>query len=64
MAIEMRLGKEGKECSSCRGWRPLTAFFRDRTHGDSQAGRHCRCKDCYKHGRKKQALQRALVHEV
>ncbi len=38
----------------CRVWKPLDAFYRDGSHGSTQGGRHCRCKECYKKGREAQ----------
>lgn len=46
MAIEIRNGLEGKVCSSCRVWKPLDDFPRDKSKGDTQGGRHCKCKEC------------------
>lgn len=54
MALETRNGIVGKVCSSCKGWKPLDGFYRDGSHGATQAGRHCRCKECYKKGRQAQ----------
>ncbi|WP_157627883.1 hypothetical protein [Thermodesulfatator autotrophicus] len=50
--IEERDGKEGKMCPTCREWKPLEEFPRDRTKGESQGYRHCRCKECHKEKRK------------
>jgi len=59
MAIEICTGIEGKHCSTCGAWKPLTDFYRDSSHPPSQGGRHCRCKECYKDGRKAQTAQKA-----
>ena len=67
MAIEIRDGVEGKRCSTCRKWKPLSDFYSDPSHPASQGRRHCRCKDCYKAGRKQQraALQAEIRrHDV
>ncbi len=53
MAIEVRRGVRGKYCSSCKVWKPLTEFHKDSSHRATQGGRHCRCKPCYKAGRKR-----------
>jgi hypothetical protein len=60
VAIEVRAGTEGKVCSSCCKWKPLTDFYKDSSQLPSQGGRHCRCKPCFKGGRKAQAA-RAVV---
>ena len=52
MAIETRGEIIGKICSKCRKWKPLSDFPKDRTHGESQGGRHCRCKLCHSEVRK------------
>lgn len=56
MAVDIinRGAVEEKTCSTCRMWKPLTDFYRDSSHGRSQGQRHCRCKDCYRKGRKNQ----------
>jgi hypothetical protein len=59
MAIEVHDGIQGKYCSSCHAWKPLPDFYRDSSHPPSQGGRHCRCKPCYKDGRKAQAARAA-----
>lgn len=48
MAIIIKNGIKGKVCSTCRKWKPLDEFPTDPTHGDSQGGRHCRCKECHR----------------
>jgi hypothetical protein len=48
MAIIVKAGIEGKKCSTCHTWKPLKEFSTDPTHGTSQGGRHCRCKECHK----------------
>ncbi len=53
MAILIKNGVKGKVCSSCKTWKPLTDYYKDASHGPTQGGRHCRCKACYKAGRKK-----------
>jgi len=50
MAIINKNGIDGKRCSKCNKWQPLTEFHRDRTHGPLQGGRHCRCKKCKNKG--------------
>jgi len=47
MTITKKNGVEGKECSNCHIWKPLSEYFKDCTKGISQGGRHCRCKICY-----------------
>ncbi len=46
MAIIEKNGIKGKECSKCNEWKPLNEFPNDPTHGESQGGKHCRCKEC------------------
>lgn len=58
MAIVLRAGVKGKVCSTCRSWKPLSDYYPDRTHGPTQGGRHCRCKDC--HSRKGTERRAAL----
>ena len=41
-------GVRGKTCPSCDTWKPLEEFPRDSSKGESQGGRHCRCKECHK----------------
>jgi len=48
MAIIIKNGLEGKVCSTCRVWKPLIEFPLDSSHGPSQGGRHCRCKECHR----------------
>lgn len=48
MAIETRDGVPGKVCSRCRIWKPLEEFPTDPTHGSSQGGRHCNCRQCHR----------------
>ena len=66
MAIEPRNGIDGKVCSCCSIWKPLTDYYKDRSKGRSQGFTHCRCKKCYKAGRrlvkieKEHTFQRAL----
>ena len=55
--IILKNGIEGKVCSTCRVSKPLSEYYRDRSHGPSQGGRHCRCKICYKRGRRQQAMR-------
>lgn len=52
MAIIIKNGIKGKVCSTCKKWKPLSEYHRDSSHGDSQGGRHCRCKSCYFEKRK------------
>ena len=48
MAILVKNGIEGKICSHCKQWKPLTEFPRDHSHPPSQGGRHCACKECHR----------------
>ena len=51
--IIKRNGIEGKKCSTCHKWKPLTEFPNDRTHSiEYQGGKHCRCKSCHREKRK------------
>lgn len=59
MAIITKHGIDGKVCSTCKKWKALDDFPRDRTHGASQGGRHCRCKACHKAKRQTRHLDRA-----
>ena len=56
MAVTKQTGVNGKVCSSCRTWKPLSDFYADASHGKSQGGKHCRCKICYLAGRKRLEL--------
>ena len=42
----LQSGIQGKICSGCGEWKPLSEYFKDRTHGPSQGGRHCRYRRC------------------
>lgn len=53
MAIVIQNGIKGKRCSHCGKWKPLTDYYKDRSKGASQGFRHCRCKPCYKAGRRR-----------
>ncbi len=55
MAVVVQKGVK-KGCSICRKWGPLSEFPQDRTHGESQGGRHCRCKSCHGAKRKEHRL--------
>lgn len=57
MAIIVQNGISGKICSTCKVWKPLDDFPRDRTHGPTQGGRHCRCKACHSELRKQRLIQ-------
>ena len=46
--IVIKNGIEGKACSTCRKWKALEQFPSDSTHGPSQGGRHCRCRECHR----------------
>lgn len=61
MAVTVRKGIEGKECSDCHEWKPLTEYYTDPTHGLSQGGRHCVCRACHsRKGKERRAvIQRA-----
>lgn len=48
MALIERNGITGKFCSTCKIWKPLDDFPTDPTHGESQGGRHCRCRKCHR----------------
>lgn len=48
MAIIDKNGVKGKVCSTCDTWKPLDDFPKDPSHGPSQGGRHCRCKECHR----------------
>ena len=48
MAIVKKNEVEGKICSTCDNWKPLNDFPTDSTHGPSQGGRHCRCRECHR----------------
>ncbi len=48
MAIIRNNGVDGKVCSTCKSWKPLSEFPTDPTHGPLQGGRHCRCKECHR----------------
>jgi hypothetical protein len=48
MAVITKSGIEGKVCSTCRKWKRIEDFPRDRTHGPKQGFGHCRCKACHK----------------
>jgi hypothetical protein len=62
MAVTTRDGTHGKICSTCQKWKPLGDFPPDRTHGLSQGGRHCRCRECHAaKGRIRAAEQRAII---
>lgn len=45
-------GVDGKHCTVCGMWKPLDDFPHDRTHGQSQGGKHCQCKRCQSEIRK------------
>lgn len=47
MVIITKNGVEGKRCSTCHIWKPLSEFYTDPTKGSSQGGRHCRCRACH-----------------
>lgn len=57
MAIIVQNGISGKICSRCRIWKPLNDFPRDRTHGSTQGGRHCRCKMCHSEANKQKRVK-------
>lgn len=59
MAIVIKHGIKGKVCSTCRKWKPLDDFPTDPTHGASQGGRHCRCKECHRTKARLQRQQRS-----
>ena len=62
MAVIVKRGVEGKICSTCDAWKPLSDFPAHRTHGPSQGGRHCRCLECHRvAARKKRLREKALV---
>ena len=46
MAVVVEDGIEKKRCNGCGQMKPLTDFSPDRTKGQSQGHRHCRCKQC------------------
>ena len=48
MAIIKKNGIDGKACSTCEKWKPLNEFPTDHTKGQSQGGRHCRCRECHR----------------
>lgn len=48
MVIIIKNSINGKVCSTCRKWKPLDDFPTDPTHGPSQGGRHCSCKECHR----------------
>jgi hypothetical protein len=58
MAIMMKPGVAGKKCSSGDVWKPLTDFYRDHTHGDSQGGDTAAARIATRTAGKKQALVR------
>jgi hypothetical protein len=59
--IDRRNGVDGKICSTCRQWKPLSAYHDDRTSPPSQGGKHCRCKECHE---KDAAKRRARSREI
>lgn len=59
MAIIIKNGIKGKECSICHIWKPLEEFPTDPTHGPSQGGRHCRCKECHRSKEKLKKQQKS-----
>ena len=65
MAVTGRHGICGKECSTCKAWKPLTEFPPDPTHGASQGERHCRCRECHREAaRQRYARQRAIIQRA
>lgn len=61
MAIIINNGCEGKLCSTCKKWKPLEDFSRDRTHGSLQGGRHCRCKKCHRDVYRKKVASKVII---
>ena len=59
MAIIVKNGIEGKRCSKCHQWKALEEFPTDPTHGPSQGGRHCRCKECHRTKAKTRRLEKS-----
>ena len=47
MAVIQRHGVDGKVCSTCQTWKPLTDYYPDQSKRESQGFRHCRCKACH-----------------
>ena len=66
MAVITRDGVEGKGCSNpeCRKWKPLSDFPTDPTHGPTQGGRHCRCKECHREAYKRRRASRLGHHPI
>ena len=66
MATSVRNGVEGKICSSCNLWKSLTEFSPGgRSHGPSQGGKHCWCKECHREaGRVQRARDRAILERA
>lgn len=63
MSVAFKNGVEGKECARCHVWKRLSEFYFDRTKGESQGFRHCRCKACHTEVRREQRLKFRILKD-
>lgn len=63
MSVTFEGGIEGKVCSRCHLWKPLSEFYPDPTKGESQGFTHCRCKSCHAEVAKLERLKFRLTRE-